>query len=205
MLSNLARSERFIHADSRIPDLVRIAVVHYQFEAIHPFLDGNGRVGRLMITLQLCQRTPLSKPLIYLSGFFEKHRGEYYDRLLNVSQRGQWLDWFHFFLRAVATQATDAQRRSDDLLALQQQLHERVRVRRASGLLPRIVHGLFSKHWLTVNEVAQRCGVTPAAANGLVKKLETLGVLKEMTGQTYGRIWFALEILDVIGRDYDAQ
>jgi Fic family protein len=203
-LQDLLRNlEQFIHHESRIPDLVRMALVHYQFETIHPFLDGNGRVGRLLITLQLCQHTVLSKPLVYVSGYFEQHRAEYYDRLLNVSQRGEWVQWIRFFLSAVASQARDAQRRTDDLLSLQQTLHEKTRFPRASGLLPKIVDGLFYKHWVTASDVAERCGVTDAAARGLINKLESLGIVTEVTGANYGRVWFAPDILEVVRRDYE--
>src|SRR5215469_1592607 len=100
----LSALERYIHSESNLPPLVRMALIHYQFEAIHPFLDGNGRIGRLLITLLLCAEGLLPQPLLYLSAFFERHRSEYYRLLLEVSQRGNWLEWITFFLRGVSEQ-----------------------------------------------------------------------------------------------------
>lgn len=95
----LAALEKYLHAGSELPALVRIALIHYQFEAIHPFWDGNGRIGRLLISVLLCEEALLPSPLLYLSAFFELHRREYYDLLLRVSQKGEWLPWIEFFLR----------------------------------------------------------------------------------------------------------
>ena len=108
-----------------LPPLVDIALVHYQFEAIHPFLDSNGRIGRLLITLMLIERDLLPEPLLYLSAYFERHRGAYYDHLLAVSQKGAWEDWLLFFLRGVLTEARDASRRAGRLFDLRETYRER--------------------------------------------------------------------------------
>lgn len=196
--------ERFVH-DTRIelPQLIRIALTHYQFETIHPFQDGNGRVGRLLITLQLCDGARLTKPLVYVSGHFEKHRAEYYDRLLAVSMVGDWVGWILFFLEAIESTCRDALRRSDDLLQLQQEYHARVRVPRASALLPKIIDQLFVQQWLTVSVVSRECGITPPAATGLIRKLEAVDIIREVTGARYGRTWFAPGVIDIIRREYD--
>lgn len=104
MKEALGELEKYLHAVSPLPPLVRMALVHYQFEAIHPFLDGNGRIGRLLITLLLCAEGLLPQPLLYLSAFFERHRPDYYRLLLAVSQEGRWVDWVSFFLDGVAQQ-----------------------------------------------------------------------------------------------------
>lgn len=112
----LGQFEAYLHAPSSVPLLIRLAAIHYQFEAIHPFLDGNGRIGRLIITLLLCQEGALPEPLLYLSAYFERYRNDYYRLLLAVSQSGKWIDWISFFLRGVAEQSRDALVRSDRLL-----------------------------------------------------------------------------------------
>lgn len=195
MLDNL---EKFLHQKSRLPRLIQIAIAHYQFETIHPFLDGNGRVGRLLITLQLCSQAQLSKPFVYVSAFFEKHRSAYYDLLHGVSVDGHWLEWFRFFLDAIATQATDAQHRTDRLLQLQHDYHANVRAPRASALLPQLIDKLFEKPALTVREVSDITSVTPAAARRLIRKLEEAKILREATGRTYRQIWLADGIVSVI-------
>ncbi len=199
LLSNL---EGFVHGASALPLLFRVAITHYQFETIHPFLDGNGRIGRLLITLQLCREARISRPLVYVSGYFERNRTEYYDRLLAVSRTGDWRGWIGFFLAAVASQAEDAERRANDLLALQQRWHEMVRFRRASGLLPTIVDHLFEQPWVTVRSVSTKCGITGPAAVSLVRHLERLKIINQVTTGTYGRTWFAPGVFDIITREY---
>ena len=108
LMSSLGELEKFCHAPSPLPLLIRLALIHYQFEAIHPFLDGNGRIGRLLLTLLLSSENVLPQPMLYLSAFFERNRDEYYRRLLAVSRDGQWLEWISFFLRGVAEQSRDA-------------------------------------------------------------------------------------------------
>jgi Fic family protein len=120
MDATLADLERYIHARSDLPPLVRLALIHYQFEAIHPFLDGNGRIGRLLITLLLAVWGLLPQPVLYLSAFFERHRSEYYDRLLAVSRRAEWEVWIEYFLAGVCSQAQDARDRSRRLLDLRE-------------------------------------------------------------------------------------
>ena len=115
MQESLHALETFLHASPTLPPLMRLGLIHYQFEAIHPFLDGNGRVGRLLITLLLCAWDLLSEPLLYLSAYFDAHRQDYYDLLLRVSQHGAWEDWLTFFLRGIATQAQDSVARAGRL------------------------------------------------------------------------------------------
>jgi Fic family protein len=116
MAEALSELEKFVHAPPSLPLVVRLALIHYQFEAIHPFLDGNGRIGRLLIVLLLCSENVLSQPLLYLSDYFERHRNEYYGHLLEVSRAGNWEGWISFFLRGIAEQTRDSIARSDKLL-----------------------------------------------------------------------------------------
>ncbi len=142
--------EKHLHAPSDLPPLIRLALIHYQFEAIHPFLDGNGRIGRLLISLLLCEWMLLPSPLLYLSAFLERRRQEYYGRLLAVSQKGEWEAWVGFFLSGVAEQSQDAVARAARLRALQAEYHARLQRARSSALLLKLVDGLFDHPAMTV-------------------------------------------------------
>ncbi len=196
--------ERYLHAPSPIPRLVQLAIAHYQFEAIHPFSDGNGRVGRLLITVELCSRAQLSKPLVYVSGYFERYREEYYDRLLAVSREGDWFGWFRLFLQAVGSQAEDARRRATRLLELQAEYHERIRRPRASALLPQLVDKLFLRPFLTVRDVQTETGINATPARKLIDSLASAGILREVTGRTYRKAWIADGILDAIHEELES-
>ncbi len=195
--------EKYLHAKSSLSPLIRLALIHYQFEAIHPFLDGNGRIGRLLITLLLCADGLLPQPLLYLSAFFERYRDEYYRLLLAVSQKGEWEGWIRFFLRAVATQARDAIKRSDKLLALWQSYRSRMQEARASALLLQLVDDLFSYPVLTNPRVTERLAITPRSAQLNIEKLVAAGILKEATGQRRNRVYIAPEIINIIEQRED--
>ena len=190
--------ERFLHTPSSIPPLVRLGLVHYQFEAIHPFLDGNGRIGRLLITLLLCAWGLLPEPLLYLSAYFEAHRQTYYDLLLAVSQRGAWEEWLTFFLRGVSTQAQNAVVRAGRL----QELHSRYRMQfqtaRAAARLLQVVDMLFAQPVLTVRQVERALGVNFPTAQRYVNRLEEAGLLRETTGRARNRVYQADEVPQVI-------
>lgn len=190
--------EEFLHADSPLPSLVRLGLIHYQFEAIHPFLDGNGRVGRLLITLLLCAWRLLPQPLLYLSAYFEAHRQEYYDHLLGVSQYGTWEAWLRFFLRGVAEQSLDAVARAAQLQVLHAQYHQRFQTMRAAARLLQVVDLLFVRPILGIPQVAEALGVSHQSASRYVETLETEGVLREITGQARNRVYRADEVLQAI-------
>jgi len=187
----LSELERFIHADTELPLLVKIGLVHAQFETIHPFLDGNGRVGRLLITFLLCEREVLRKPVLYLSYFFMRHRQEYYDRLQAVRDEGAWEQWLIFFLRGiveVSGQAADTARR---ILALREE-HRRIiteRFGRAAGNGHRVLEHLYENPFITVRDVQTLNGTTYPASNTLVAKMADAGILREVTGQTRNRLF----------------
>lgn len=187
--------EQFLHAESPLPALLRMALIHYQFEAIHPFLDGNGRVGRLLLSLLLCHEQLLPQPLLYLSAFFERHREDYYRLLLAVSQKGAWPDWLDFFLRGVGTEARDAVVRIHRLLDLRDGYRRRLGEARSPALLLRLVDELFARPFFTVGEVARRLNVTHRTAAQLIAKLEQPGLVREVTGQKRNRVFAALEVL----------
>jgi Fic family protein len=189
--------EKFLHTESHLPALIRLALVHYQFEAVHPFLDGNGRVGRLLITLLLHTEKLLDQPLLYLSAFFEQHRAEYYDRLLAVSARGAWSEWVGFFLRAVEEQAVDAVDRANTLLALRDEYRTRMTAARQSVLLLAMIDRLFQSPAVTIASVARDLGVTYASAKQNVEKLVAANILEPLS-DARNRVYMAQEILALI-------
>jgi Fic family protein len=202
----LGNLEQYINNENdTLPRLVRIALVHYQFETIHPFEDGNGRLGRLLIGLQLCRDGQLSKPLVYVSGYFERHRSEYYRLLKAVSTHGVWLDWFRFFFDAVSSQAQDALIRAGSLNSLRMRYHDLVREKRASANLPALVDMLFQRPAVRVSDVAARFDVTAGSAGKLVDRLVDRGILVEATGRLSHRIYVAPAILHIIEADDPAE
>jgi len=189
--------EKFLHAPSHLPSLVRFALIHYHFEAIHPFLDGNGRVGRLLITFLFHTEEMLDHPLLYLSGFFERHRADYYRLLLNVSQRGEWQEWIDYFLSGVTEQANDAVQRASKLLALRQEYRKRTTSARTSALLGAMIDRLFALPGISIATAARELDVTYATAKKNVEKLVAAGILIE-PGQGRKKTYMAREIIDLL-------
>lgn len=190
--------ETHLHVEGPLPPLVRLGLIHYQFEAIHPFLDGNGRVGRLLIVLLLCAWDLLPRPLLYLSAYFQRHRQTYYDRLLAVSQRGAWTDWLHFFLQGVAAQSRDATDRSRRLLDLREHYRDRFQSQRTAARLLQVIDVLFTRPVITINQLADALDTSHQSASRYVTTLEGEGVLREITGQARNRVYQADPILEVI-------
>lgn len=190
--------EKYIHTRETLPALIQCALMHCQFESIHPFLDGNGRVGRLLITLFLCERGHLSQPLLYLSGFLEAHRSEYYERLQKVREEGDWVGWVDFFLRGVAEQARDALDCAERILSLKERCRDQLQTKRATGSLLALLDGLFLNPYVTVAGAAKHLQVTFATAQSLINKLEDLKILREVTGSKRNRVYCAEELLRVI-------
>jgi len=189
--------EEYLHEGDDEPELVRLAFIHYQFEAIHPFLDGNGRIGRLLVSLLLVHWQLLPLPLLYLSAFFERRRDEYYDLLVGVSQRGAWKEWVEFFLRGVAEQARDAINRAKRLQDLQLEWHERLAgVRSASAL--RLADLLFQTPLVSIPQVQHALEVTYPTARNHVARLEDTDILRQMGESSYGKSYVAWEIFDII-------
>jgi Fic family protein len=195
----LGLMEKFIHTTSDMPPLIRNALIHYQFEAIHPFLDGNGRVGRLLIILLLIQDGLLSKPWLYLSAYFETHRLSYYDHLLAISQRGEWENWLIFFLEGIESQSNDAIARIERLLPLQQTYYERISADRAYKRLVQAVDILFERPILNIRQLEEAMGVPYRTAQRYIEKLELFGIIREVTGRARNRMYRADEILSALG------
>ncbi|MEV6606633.1 Fic/DOC family N-terminal domain-containing protein [Kutzneria sp. NPDC051319] len=196
--------EKHLHAEHELPPLITIACLHYQFEAIHPFIDGNGRVGRLLVVLLLVEWGLLPAPLLDLSAYLEPRRDEYYARLLAVSIDGDWSGWISFFLDVVANQAADALHRAKALQTLREELRGRVTNVRSSSLAPRLVDALFESPAMTINRAAAMLGVTHRGATLNVERLVESGVLTEVSSTGRSRLFLADEILRVLGEDVTA-
>jgi Fic family protein len=181
--------ENFLHRDDDLPPLVKIALAHVQFETIHPFLDGNGRVGRLLITFLLTERQVLHKPVLYLSHYFKRHRTAYYEHLQAVRDRGEWESWLAFFLRGVVEVADEATETARRILLLREHHRNAIteHLGRAAGSGHRVLESLFDRPIVTVADVQAITRTTYAAANALVARLEQLQVLQEMTGYARNR------------------
>ncbi len=194
----LGELERYLHTESNLPPLVRFALIHYQFEAIHPFLDGNGRIGRLLLTLLFCTEGLLPQPLLYLSAFFERNRQDYYRLLLSVSQAGTWVEWISYFLRGVAEQSRDAVKRANRLLDLRQEYRQKLQSARSSSLLLQLVDELFSFPAITTSRAKKQLKVTPRSAQLNMDKLIEAGIIREMTGRQRNRLFVASEVLRIV-------
>jgi Fic family protein len=197
----LADLESFLHARDDLAPLVRIALAHAQFETIHPFLDGNGRVGRLLITFLLTQAGILHKPVLYLSHYFKQHRQAYYDHLQAVRDRGAWEAWLSFFLRGVVDVAGEAAETARRILALRETHRAAIteRLGRAAGNGHRVLESLFVRPIVAVGDVRKLTGTTYAAANALVARLVEIGVLSEMTGHARNRRFRYAPYIDLFG------
>lgn len=191
--------EKYLNGEPKEPTLIQCALMHYQFEAIHPFIDGNGRVGRLLITFLSCQRGLLAQPLLYLSAFFERHRDEYYNRLLAVSQRGDWRGWIEFFLRGVAIQAKEACENARSILELNTELQDKVR---SFGKAPRhtlrILDRLFINPVVSIPKLAGELNLKYSSARRGIECLEKLEILEELTGRQRNRLYIAPRLLDIL-------
>jgi Fic family protein len=193
--------ERRLHAhNERLPILVKLAVVHYQFEAIHPFHDGNGRIGRLLLPLLLVREKRLEEPVLYLSAYLERNRKEYMDLLLAVSQKGAWLEWVRFFLKGVEESASESLEQTDALLALRERYHSQFRSARSFGVLQQLIDNLFVSPSITMTTTAKALKITPAAASANIRKLTEGGVLREVTGRKRDQVFVAHEILKFMGK-----
>jgi Fic family protein len=192
----LAAWEKFLH-ESTLPPLVTIALAHYQFEAIHPFLDGNGRVGRLLITLFLIERQILPTPLLYLSAFFEASRRDYYDGLRGISERGAWDDWLEYFLLGVARMSEDALNRATRINQLLAQWQKRVSGESSSNPL-RVVELLGANPFITTNGAADKLGIAFTTAQRAIERLERASILKQVGNAKRDRVYCAAALLDIL-------
>ena len=189
--------EKFIH-DRQMPLLLQLALVHYQFEVIHPFLDGNGRLGRILMPLLLVERDVLPEPLLYLSAYFEQNRSDYYDLLLRTSQHGDLMPWIKFFLRGVRRQARDAEQRTHRLVKLQADLRNQLFEEGRPGSVLRLAEHLFSWPMVTARMVARLINVTAPTANAAIRALVERGDLEEISGRERNRLYQATKIFEAV-------
>lgn len=193
--------EKFLNdREMPVPHLVRIAIAHYQFETIHPFLDGNGRVGRVLIPLHLVSVGVLEKPLLYVSAFFERHKALYYDKLTFVRERGDLAGWVAFFLRAVEETSAEALKSLREILGLKKRLSEGAlaTIGKRSASANVLLDALFRKPVISVAKAAQAVGLSVKAANDLVAEFERLGILSEITGNKRNRLFAFWEYMKIL-------
>ena len=185
----LSDFEKFIHSDTELPILIKTGLLHAQFETIHPFLDGNGRLGRLLITFLLMEQGVLQKPILYLSYFFKKHRQEYYDRLQNIRDTGDWESWLFFFLKGIEVVSEEAVSIVKSILELREKHRLAIThtLGRSAGNGHKVLESLFQNPIITVKDVENITKTTYAAANTLIKRFERLDILKEITGNMRNR------------------
>ena len=195
--------EAFLHRDDALPPLVRIGLAHAQFETIHPFLDGNGRVGRLLIVFFLCERKILAKPVLYISHFFKRHQAEYYARLQAVRDAGDWEGWLAFFLRGVAEVGAEAMATARRILDLREAHRAAVTARfgRAAGNGHRVLEALYRKPVVTVSDVREITGLSYPAANTLVARLVSIGILERFDDRKRNRAFLYRDYIRVFADD----
>jgi Fic family protein len=181
-----------------IPPLIQCAIIHYQFEAIHPFADGNGRIGRLLISLFLAERDLLSQPLLYLSAYFERHRTDYYDGLLGVSQKSRWKEWLKFFLSAVAVQAEEATQNIQKLMKLRTKYLTMIRNRNSSKNALLLCEYLFGNPYVTVSSAKEYLGCSFPSAQTAIEFLIKIGILRELGKKHRNRLFVAHEIDNIL-------
>ncbi|HXJ35239.1 MAG TPA: Fic family protein [Candidatus Eisenbacteria bacterium] len=188
--------EKFLHASNTIPPLIRLAMIHYQFEAIHPFFDGNGRVGRLLLSLLLCEYQILPTPLLHLSAFFEANRERYYDALRRVSTHNDWEGWFDYFLDAVVAESQATMDRIHRINALRDTYHDQLRSAKQTALTARAVDEFFVLPITTATAIAKSLGITYRGAQKILGRLQRLGMVRLMSKERRrGRLYWAPDVL----------
>lgn len=202
VLPTMGDLEIFFHRkNNNIPPLVKIALIHSQFETIHPFLDGNGRIGRLLITFYLFWQEILSKPLLYLSFYLKKNRAEYYDLLMKVRLKGAWEDWITFFLKGISETSEEAAKTAREVIQLKEDLLTRLHKNSISSVYSvKLIDLLFQTPLVNVKDVSGKLNISKEAANELVKKFEKVGVLKEITGKQRYKKYSFKEYIEIIAR-----
>ncbi len=196
LMDALSELESFLH-NRQFPPLIHIALFHYQFEAIHPFLDGNGRVGRLLITLLLIEQKMLPSPLLYLSAFFEATRDEYYRQLYNVSRDGTWRDWLIYFLNGIALQSEDVLSRAERINELLQKW-KIMMASSGSSIAIDIVERLAVNPYVTINKIAEDLGVAYSTAQRGIQKLEAANIIQKTADNKRDKVYCATAILQIL-------
>lgn len=202
MIDSMNDLEIFFHTEDFLPPLIKIAIIHAQFETIHPFLDGNGRIGRLLITFWLCHQDILSKPLLYLSYFFKLNRSEYYDRLMNVRMHGDWENWIKFFLKGIAVSSDEAISSAEQILGLKSRHTELLTsVAKNNNTYQKLLEYLFENPVLTRKDVIDHLNITSPTAGTLLESFCEIGILRDVTpDKQRGKTYYYEEYLDILER-----
>jgi Fic family protein len=199
LLELMGNLEKFIHSKDNIPPLIKIALIHSQFETIHPFLDGNGRIGRLLITFYLYWMNILSKPLLYLSFYFKKNRAEYYDLLMKVRTEGIWEEWIRFFLKGVGEVSEEATNTARKIIKLKDDLITKLYENSISSIYAvKLIDLLFKNPVIDVKNIVEELNTHRDTANELVKRFEKIGILKEITGKQRYKKYIFSDYIDMI-------
>ena len=201
MLQAMGDLELYLNSDAPVPLLIKCGLAHGQFEMIHPFLDGNGRLGRLLITFLLCQQKVLTRPLLYLSAYFKEYQDEYYARLYAISNEGDWEGWLKYFLRGIAQVSQEAAETARNIIAMREEhrqiVHEQVAGRNGPALLD-----LLCQHpVITVADIERHLPVSYVTANNLAHSFDTLGLLEEITQRPRNKVYRYRSYLDILNRD----
>ncbi|WP_414682902.1 Fic family protein [Longimicrobium sp.] len=206
MMIALDNLERFIHDQpERTPPLLKAGLAHAQFETIHPFLDGNGRVGRLLITLLLCAEGALTQPFLYLSLYFREHRAKYYELLQRVRTDGDWESWMEFFLTGVAEVSAQATATTRALLARFEKDRERILIRRGSGSVLTLFEFLRGRVITTIPRAAKELNLTHPTVTTALRRLEDMEIVREITGRPRARVYVYQQQLDILNQGIAGQ
>ena len=199
--------ELFMHEQDDIPALIKIALIHAQFETIHPFLDGNGRMGRLLITFWLCQQQILTKPLLYLSYYFKMHRSEYYDRLMDVRKKGDWESWIKFFLCGIAEVSDEATTSAKEILRMKEDFSKKLyQLGGNSGHYQLLLEKLFEHPYVSRSEVMTLLGVSNPTAGNIIEAFCNHGILTDMdSGKTRGKTYGFQDYLRILEKGTETE
>ncbi len=193
--------EKYLYEKDNTPPLVKIALIHSQFETIHPFLDGNGRIGRLLVTYYLFWQGILNKPLLYLSIYLKKHRQRYYDLLMNVRHEGAWEEWIKFFLSGVAETSEEATNTAREIIGLKERLFTLLCEKSVSSPhAVRLLNHMFTAPLISSNEIGRQLSISKETAIQLLNKFEHVGIIKEITGKKRYKKYLFKEYVDLISR-----
>lgn len=199
MKESLSQWEKYLHSNTDEPPLIQCALMHYQFEAIHPFVDGNGRIGRLLITFFLCEREFLTQPLLYLSAFFDRYREEYYSRLLAVSQKGDWRGWIEFFLRGIAHQCREAILDAERILDLHIEYQRMLeRIQKIPETAHRLIDEIFLNPVISISGLSKRWGIPFMSIKRGVLRLVEVGILEEVKGRKRNKLFIARKLMELL-------
>lgn len=200
MMSGYNQWEKWINEIDDLSPIITMALGHYQFETLHPYADGNGRIGRLVISLQFVETGLLNPPVLNLSEWFNNDKEKYKDELLRLSQKGDFDRWISFFAEAIIGQAAREMQRIEELVAFQKELLQKLKNAKERGVVVQLAEGLIAGPVLTAKNVSKMYGVTPPPAISAIQKLMRLGVLREVTGARYNRLYACLEVINILER-----